>query len=119
MHLRETGDRITRIAEELDSIRDRAAVLQDQVAGQRQEQLNQRLLALSIMSAFFLPLTFLTGLLGMNLAGIPFANEAWSFGAVVGADGRPGRGAAGLPEMARWILGQCGRRRRWRCRPFP
>jgi len=59
MHLREAADRITRISEELDSIRDRAAVLQDQLAGQRQEQLNRRLLTLSIISAFFLPLDLL------------------------------------------------------------
>ncbi len=84
IHLREAGDRIIRISEELDSIRDRAAVLQDQVAGQRQETLNRRLLVLSIVSAFFLPLTFVTGLLGMNLAGIPYAEEEWSFGAMVG-----------------------------------
>ena len=82
VHIRETADRITRIAEELDSIRDRATVLQDQVAGQRQEQLNQRLLALSIISAVFLPLSYVTGLLGMNLAGIPFHDQPWSFAAV-------------------------------------
>jgi zinc transporter len=81
--LREIADRVTRIAEDLDAIRDRAAVIQDQISGQRQEQLNQRLLALSVISALFLPLTFLTGLLGMNVAGIPFATNPWAFGVVV------------------------------------
>ena len=103
MHLRETGDRITRIAEELDSIRDRAAVLQDQVAGQRQEQLNTRLLVLSLVSAFFLPLTFLTGLLGMNLAGIPFAEEPWSFAAVVSLTAVLGLGLLAFLKWRRWI----------------
>jgi zinc transporter len=103
IHLRETADRITRIAEELDSIRDRAAVLQDQVAGQRQETLNQRLLALSIISAFFLPLTFLTGLLGMNLAGIPFAREQWSFAAVVALSALLGVGLLAFLKWRRWI----------------
>jgi zinc transporter len=103
MHLRETGDRITRIAEELDSVRDRATVLQDQVAGQRQEQLNTRLLVLSIVSAFFLPLTFLTGLLGMNLDGIPFAHEPWSFSAVVGLTVVLGGGLLGFLKWQRWI----------------
>lgn len=103
IHLRETGDRITRIAEELDSIRDRAAVIQDQVAGQRQEQLNRRLLALSIISAFFLPLTFLTGLLGMNLAGIPYHDEPWSFGAVVGLTAALGVALLGYLKWQRWI----------------
>jgi zinc transporter len=81
--LREIGDHITRIAEELDSIRDRAAVLQDQVEGQRQEQLNQRLLALSVVSALFLPLTFITSLWSMNVQGIPYASEPWSFWGVI------------------------------------
>jgi zinc transporter len=31
----------------------------------------------------FLPLTFITGLLGMNVAGIPFAHAPWAFGGVV------------------------------------
>lgn len=83
MIIRETGDRMMRISEELDTVRDRAAVLQDQVVGQRAEVLNQRLLVLSIISALFLPLTFLTGLLGMNVEGIPYAKEPWAFGAVV------------------------------------
>jgi zinc transporter len=103
IHLRETGDRITRIAEELDSIRDRATVLQDQVAGQRQEQLNQRLLVLSLVSAFFLPLTFITGLLGMNLAGIPFAHEPWSFTAVVALSITLALILAAFLRWRRWI----------------
>ncbi|MEQ1781869.1 MAG: zinc transporter ZntB [Hyphomonadaceae bacterium] len=103
LHLREAADRITRISEELDSIRDRAAVLQDQLAGQRQEQLNRRLLTLSIISAFFLPLTFFTGLLGMNLAGIPYHDQDWSFGAVVAATVAISIGLLGLLKWKRWI----------------
>jgi zinc transporter len=103
VHLRDTADRITRIAEELDSIRDRAAVLQDQVAGQRQETLNERLLLLSLVSAFFLPLTFLTGLLGMNLHGIPYADEPWAFPVVVGITAILGGGLVGYFKWQRWI----------------
>lgn len=101
--LRDTTDHITRISEELDSIRDRASVLQDQVVGQRQEQLNQRLLALSIVSAIFLPLSYVTGLLGMNLAGIPFASETWSFGVVVLVTALLGLGVVGFLKWRRWI----------------
>ena len=103
VHLRDTADRITRIAEELDSIRDRAAVLQDQVAGQRQETLNQRLLLLSLVSAFFLPLTFLTGLLGMNVAGIPYANEPWAFPVVVSITVGLGAALVGYLKWQKWI----------------
>jgi zinc transporter len=101
--LRDTSDHIIRIAEELDSIRDRAAVLQDQVVGQRQEQLNQRLLALSVVSAIFLPLSYVTGLLGMNLAGIPWADEPWSFIAVVATTCALGVGVLAFLKWRRWI----------------
>lgn len=103
LELRDTSDHILRISEELDSIRDRAAVLQDQVVGQRQEQLNQRLLALSIVSAIFLPLSYVTGLLGMNLAGIPWAHEPWSFGLVVAITGAIGAGVLVFLKWRRWI----------------
>jgi zinc transporter len=38
---------------------------------------------LSIVAAVFLPLGFLTGLLGINVGGIPFAENPWGFLAVV------------------------------------
>ncbi len=101
--LRETGDRITRIGEELDTIRDRAAVLQDQAAGQRQEQLNQRLLALSIISALFLPLTFVTGLLGMNVAGIPYAQDPHAFAVVASITALLAMLLLGFLRWRRWI----------------
>jgi zinc transporter len=103
IHLRETGDRIIRVSEELDSIRDRAAVLQDQVAGQRQETLNRRLLALSIISAIFLPLSYVTGLLGMNLSGIPFHDQPWSFAAVSGLTIALGVLLVAVLKWRRWI----------------
>jgi zinc transporter len=103
VEVRDTSDRVTRISEELDSIRDRAAVLQDQIEGQRQEVLSQRLLVLSIISAVFLPLTFLTGLFGMNLAGIPFAQQSWSFGLVVGVTVGLAVGLLVYLKRKRWI----------------
>ncbi len=101
--LRDTTDHIMRIAEELDSVRERAGVIQDQVAGQRQEEVNKRLLALSIVSAIFLPLSFVTGLLGMNLAGIPFHEQTWSFGAVVTVTTVLGLGVVVFLKWRRWI----------------
>ena len=35
------------------------------------------------MATFLLPLTFVTGLMGVNLAGIPWAEQGWSFPAFV------------------------------------
>jgi zinc transporter len=101
--LRETTDRVIRISEDLDTIRERAAVLQDQAAAERQDKLNQRLLALSIVSAIFLPLTFVTGLLGMNLAGIPYADSPYAFATVVALTVTLAAALLAFLRFKRWI----------------
>lgn len=83
-HLAASADRAARMAEELDAIRDRAALLHETLTDLRAEEIDQRALTLSIVALVFLPLTFLTGLLGMNVEGIPFAHEPWAFDGVVG-----------------------------------
>lgn len=84
LHLREAADRFARMAEELESIRERAALMHEQITDLRSEMIDTRALLISIVALVFLPLTFLTGLLGMNVDGIPFAHEPWAFAAVVG-----------------------------------
>ncbi len=78
-HLREAVDRITRLCEELDSIRDRTQVVHDQVMDARAEKMNKQMFVLTIVSAFFLPLGFLTGLLGINVGGLPLASNPLGF----------------------------------------
>lgn len=83
LHLRDAADRFARMAEELESIRERAAIVHDELTDLRAEQLDSRSLMISIVAFVFLPLTFLTGLLGMNVEGIPFARAPWAFWGVV------------------------------------
>ncbi|QDH33964.1 zinc transporter ZntB [Porphyrobacter sp. YT40] len=83
MHLREAADRFARMAEELEAVRERAALLHEQLTDLRAEMIDQRSLAIAVTAFIFLPLTFVTGLLGMNVEGIPFAHEPWSFWGVV------------------------------------
>jgi zinc transporter len=80
-HIRDAADRIIRLAEELDAIRDRAELVHDQIMDRRAEQLNQRMLVLSIVAAMFLPLGLITGMLGMNVGGVPGAD--WGLGFVI------------------------------------
>lgn len=70
-YLREATDRITLLAEDLDAIRDRAQVVHDQILDKRAEVMNRQLFILSAVAAIFLPLGLLTGLLGINVGGIP------------------------------------------------
>lgn len=83
LHIVEAADRFARMAEELEAVRERAALLHEQVTDLRAEQVDQRALYISIVAFIFLPLTFITGLLGMNVEGIPYAHHPGSFWTVV------------------------------------
>ncbi len=83
LHIREAADRFARMTEELEAVRERSALLHEQLTDLRGEQMETRALLISIVAFIFLPLTFITGLLGMNVEGIPYAKEPWSFWAVV------------------------------------
>ncbi len=74
--LRECADRLTRYVEELDAMREKAAVVQDTVATLLSEQMNRNMLVLSVVAAIFLPLGLLTGLLGINVDGMPGTQDA-------------------------------------------
>ena len=79
LSLRETGDQLIRHLEDLDAIRERAAVTQEELQNRLTEQQNVRMYVLSIVAAIFLPLGFLTGLLGINVGGIRGADNSNSF----------------------------------------
>lgn len=69
--LREEADRVTRYLEDLDLARERAVVLQEELLNELAQLQNTRMYVLSVVAAIFLPLTFVTGLLGMNVGGLP------------------------------------------------
>ena len=79
LRLREVSDRLIRHIEDLDAVRERAAVVQEEVLGRMSEQMNSRMYVLSVVAAIFLPLGFLTGLLGINVGGIPGAEYPLAF----------------------------------------
>jgi zinc transporter len=82
-HLRELLERTARFVEDLDSARDRAAITQEELNNRLSEKMNKAMYTLSIVAAIFLPLSLLTGLLGINVGGIPGAENKWAFVMVV------------------------------------
>jgi zinc transporter len=69
--LRETGDHMMRHIEDLDLARENALVTQEELMNRVALEQNARMYLLSVIAAIFLPLTFVTGMLGMNVAGLP------------------------------------------------
>ncbi|WP_199271629.1 zinc transporter ZntB [Paraglaciecola sp. L3A3] len=82
--LRDQTDRMSRYVEELDLARERAMVLQDELRNRIAELQGMRMYVLSLVTAIFLPLSFLTGVFGMNVAGLPGTEEPSSFINLVG-----------------------------------
>lgn len=85
LRMREIADRVTRYVEELDTARERAAVIQDELSSRLAERLNNNTYVLSVIAAIFLPLGLLTGLLGINVGGMPGEDTVWAFWVVTGA----------------------------------
>jgi zinc transporter len=77
--LREIADRMTRYIEDLDLVRDRATITHEELISRLSEQMERKIFALTLVSVIFLPLTFVTGLLGMNVGGIPWAGSHRGF----------------------------------------
>jgi len=103
LRLRELADRVTRHVEDLDAARERAAVTQEELASRLAEQLNQRMYVLAIVAALFLPLGFVTGLLGINVAGIPGAENPHAFTEVGVMLGILGAGVLAILKWRRWF----------------
>ena len=68
-------DDLRRQVETVDSLRERLMVMRDEIESLANARLNRNLYIVSVFSAVFLPLGFLTGLMGINVAGMP--GESW------------------------------------------
>lgn len=84
--LQEVLNQVTRYVEDLDAIRERSQIVKDELANSIADRLNKNMYVLSVIAAIFLPLGFLTGLLGVNIGGIPGTdnpNAFWLFSAMM------------------------------------
>jgi len=71
---KEFVDTMSYYNEELSLISERCEILSSEISGKINAKVNRNLYIISIISVIFLPLSFITGLLGINVGGIPAAN---------------------------------------------
>ena len=103
MHLYENIDQITRYVENLDAGQEEALVLHEQISASLSEEMNRTMYLLSLLAAIFLPLDFLTGLLGVNLGGIPGTGNPWGFMVLTAGLVVVGAILFGLFRRYRWL----------------
>ncbi|MDR1694696.1 MAG: hypothetical protein LBR70_05875 [Lactobacillaceae bacterium] len=73
---------ISRSLENLEYSREHIVILQEELENKVNISINNNMYILSVVVAIFTPLTLFSGMLGMNLEGIPFADSKYAFGAV-------------------------------------
>lgn len=78
-YLQESLNTITRYIEDLEAIRERAQIVKDELATMLADRLNKNLYVLSVIAAVFLPISFLTGLFGINIGGMPGVDSGLAF----------------------------------------
>lgn len=78
-HLGEELDRVIRYVEELEELANRTQILTEEVRNLHSERLNNLAYVFSVVATIFLPLGFLTGLLGVNVGGMPGLEHPYAF----------------------------------------
>jgi zinc transporter len=77
--LREATEEFGEVVNELDAIQERAKLLQEELAARNSEETNRNLFILSIVTTILLPITLITGIFGMNVAGLPGLEDPFAF----------------------------------------
>lgn len=75
----ETSEQIGRHANTIELYMERAMLMQDQIQNQLYDRMNRATYRLGVVATVFLPLGFITGLLGINVAGIPGDHNHYAF----------------------------------------
>ena len=90
---------------EIVELRDRSRLLQEEIMLKGSEQTNRSLHVLAIVTTVFLPATLVTGVFGMNVAGLPLTGDKsgflWATALTVGAS-----------ALVFWLLRRLGTTRR-------
>ena len=101
--LHEAAERLTRLIDDLDSARERAAVTQEEVASRLSELMNKRLYMLSMVAAIFLPLSLVTGIWGANVGGIPLEKDPAGFAILAAVVVLFGIVQVGVFKLLKWL----------------
>ena len=75
----ELNNRLTRYLEELELIRERVGLVLETESRRMSERMNRTMYRFGIITGIFLPMSFLTGLLGINVGGIPGSSSPYGF----------------------------------------
>jgi zinc transporter len=95
------AQRLDALDNDMTGIRDRARLLQEEIAANLAAQTNRHLHALSVLTSLMLPPTLIAGIFGMNVKGLAFidTDAGFIYALVL---------AAGSAALAHWIMRRIG-----------
>ena len=82
--LREATEESSAVLNDIAALQERTKLLQEELTAHTTEQTNRSIFVLTIVTVLALPINIVTGLLGMNVGGIPMADSPHGFWLVLG-----------------------------------
>jgi zinc transporter len=103
LYLRENAERFARHVNDLDLLRERGMLIREELDTILTEQMNKNMYLLSIITAICLPLSIFTGMLGMNVGGLPGAEHPSGFLITCGVMGATLILELAILRLIRWL----------------
>ncbi|MES2257481.1 MAG: transporter [Pseudomonadota bacterium] len=95
--VRQATEEFAVVLNDMASLQERIKLLQEEIAAQVNEGNNQSLYVLTIVTVLALPINIIAGMLGMNVGGVPLANDPMGFWIVAGI-------VAAFTAVAGWLV---------------
>jgi zinc transporter len=81
--LRDSTEEFSLVLGDLSGLAERIKLLQEEIAARLNEQTNRTLFTLTIVTVLALPINIIAGLFGMNVGGVPLAENKHGFWVMV------------------------------------
>lgn len=81
--LRAASEEFSAVLNDLSALQERTKLLQEEISAHTTEQTNRSVFLLTIVTVLALPINMIAGLLGMNVGGIPLAQDPGGFWIIV------------------------------------
>jgi len=102
-HLHRASEEFALVLRDIGALQERVKLMQDESAARVQEDNNRSLFTLTMVTVLALPINLIAGLMGMNVGGIPLAEEKHGFWVMLAI-------IVGLTALLAWLA-------MWRMRP--
>ena len=95
--LRQSSEEFSAVLVDMASLQERIKLLQEEIAAMINEKSSRSLFTLTIVTVLALPINLVAGLFGMNVGGIPLAEDKAGFWIIVGS-------LAAVTAIAVWLI---------------